>query len=106
MPSHQRQQANATVDGCQHFYRLERFLVKDEMLGYQHVCEMTSLDEQRKAERQNARLSGGKDQEIIDWISMSSVPWNARFAPKLMKIILGGTQALKRMKPVFSGSTE
>lgn len=37
---------------------------------------------------------------------MSSVPWNARFAPKLMKIILGGTQALKRMKPVFSRSTE
>lgn len=67
---------------------------------------MTSLDEQQKAERQNARLSGGKDQEIIDWISMSSVPWNARFAPKLMKIILGGTQALKRMKPVFSRSTE
>lgn len=32
---------------------------------------------------------------------MSSVPWNARFAPELMKIMLGGIQARRRMKTVF-----
>jgi len=67
--SHQWQKAGCNVDGCQHSYRLEQLLANDEILGHHHVCEMTSLDRQHKAECQNARLSGGKDQEIIDWIS-------------------------------------
>lgn len=63
------QKEGCSVDGCQHSYRLEQLLVNDEILGHHHVCEMTSLDQQHRAECQNARLSGGKAQEIIDWIS-------------------------------------
>lgn len=38
-----------------------------------------------------------------NWLDkhMSSVPWNARFAPELMKTMLGGIQARRRMKTVF-----